>query len=640
MKNQTLNFFHAGCLRSGAERMRRKLSAEFTLAVTVVGLLVALVGSARAQTSAPVQAVDPLMQLMILQPAFNISTNVTLRAEFDPPVIGVGQKSVYRVSIAAANDAIKWPEDVYAPLELGLKQTSRGQMMQALGGTLVPVTTINHQAIPSAAGVLRIPEFRVKVVGRSYAVPAAQLEVLASPVTTNKPMQRLMVELSETNAYCGQPITVRVLLPSSGGNAIQALMQVQINGDGLMIDQASVRQRIQPMEIEGRTGPTFIYEATATPLVAGRQEVSAQAYTAGNQFFGGITIQGQAVISGGTPQYVLLDSDPVRFEVEPLPRSGALPGFAGGIGQFKLISHRLETNQVRVGDTVKLLATFALFGEQRRLNPPEPPVVTNWQVFPAVADGGARAMVTGTSVVSTVTYAYTMIPLATGLRETPPIPFSFFDPARRQYVDLSLPSLPVTVLAGTASAEAQALAQAAAARTNEARLKLSELALHPGATVGSLTPAQMRSNFWFAQLVPLVAFSGLWWWERRRRFYERYPELLVRRRALRALRKERSVLRRLAKSNDGAAYARSAVQALRIASAPHFPATPRALVGGEILSLLPAAERDAAGGAVVRRLFHDLDAAQFGQGSELSTDWRGINADLEPILDRLEAKLR
>jgi hypothetical protein len=44
-----------------------------------------------AQSPVPPQP-DPLMQLMLTQPSIDISTNVEVRAVFDPPVIGLGEK--------------------------------------------------------------------------------------------------------------------------------------------------------------------------------------------------------------------------------------------------------------------------------------------------------------------------------------------------------------------------------------------------------------------------------------------------------------------------------------------------------------------------------------------------------------------
>lgn len=604
----------------------------------VLGAFLLLQGI-QASAQAPAPQPDPLMQLMLTQPSIDISTNVEIRAVFDPPVIGVGQKSAYRVTINAVSDSIKWPDDIYAPMELTLKQSARGQILQPALDKLRPMTTINHHVTAAKPGAFTIPEFKVKVYGRNITVPAARLQVL--PETNPAvPVLRLFLELAETNAFCGQPVRVRVLMPAAIGNAIQALNQVQINGDGILVDQTSVRQRIQAMEFNGRTGPVYVYESFITPLVAGRIELAAQAFTAGNQFSGAITIQGQATIVGGQPQYVLLDSDVTPLNVEPLPRAGLLPGFSGAIGQFEIEPSQLATNRVRVGDAVKLLVTFRASGESKRINPPTPPAVTNWQIFPAVAEGGPTLMATAAGLFTLMQYSYTLIPLTNDMKATPAIPFSYFDPAQKKYVDLTIPALPIEVMAGLATAEAQAFAQAAAATTNDTKLKLSGLAAQPGATASSLVPLQLRRGFWVGQLVPLLGFAGLWFWDRRRRFYELHPEVLVRKRARRALRRERRALQQAARDGDAARFANRAVSALRVAGAPHFPATPRALVGRDILELFGEPERAGRSGEVVRKIFAVTDAAQFSPATKELSEVLTLQPELEQILDQLEAKLR
>ena len=589
-----------------------------------------------AQSPAPTP--DPLMQLMLTQPSIEVSTNVEIQAVFDPPTTGVGEKTTYRVTINAISDSIKWPEDIYAPGELTLKQSARGQMLQPAGVALKPTTSINHHVHANAPGEFTIPEFKVKVYGRNITVPAARL--LVSTNTTNAALRpaRLFVELAETNVYCGQPVKVRVLMPSTLGNFMQALQQVQLNGDGILLDQSAVRQRVQQMEFNGRTGPTFIYESTLTPLVAGQIDVTAQAFSAGNQFSGGITISGNTVIQGGPAQYKLLDSDPVQINIQPLPRSGELPGFNGAIGKFILDPPQLSTNRVRVGDALKLLVTFRTDGEIKRLLAPPPPAVTNWQMLPPLPEGGLTMSATTAGISSAQTFSYTLIPLTNNMTTTPEIPFCYFDSSQKKYVDLTIPAMPITVLAGAATAEAQKIAQAAAATTDESKLKLSGLAATTG-RVASLSPLQRSSAFLWGQLVPLFGFIGLWLCDRRRRFYEAHPDVLVRKRARRALRRERVELNKAAQVNDAARFVELAVSAMRIGSAPHFPAAPRALVGRDVLELLDEVERCGGEGEAVRKIFSTTDAARFSNVAAEKSDLLALRANLDRVLDKLDATL-
>src|SRR5207248_4968482 len=110
---------------------------------------------------------------------------------------------------------------------------------------------------------------------------------------------------------------------------------------------------------------------------------------------------------------------------------------------------------------------------------------------------------------------------------------------------------------------------------------------------------------WFPliQLAPAAAFFGLWRWDRRRRFLEQHPEILLRRRARRALRRERRALRRAVRDRDSKGFAAAAVSAMRIACAPHYPAEARALVGSDVLECLSAADGSDRNREVVRRFF-------------------------------------
>lgn len=594
---------------------------------------------ASGQTPAPQP--DPLMQLMLTQPPIEISTNVSVTASFDPPIITPGSACTFRVTINAVNDSVRWPEDVLTPPELTLRFSARGQILQPAGDKIRPATTINHRVTVTKTGTFTIPEFKVRVYGKPVTVPATQLQVVSQLPPGLPPPLRLYLELSETNAYCGQPVKVQIFMPSVRGNVIQTLNSVQLNGDGILLDQSGARQRIRQMEFQGRTGPVFTYESTLTPLVAGRLDITAQGFTAGNQFAGSIVIQGNATIPGGPPQYVLLDSDPVSLEVEPLPRTGLLPGFTGAIGRFTAQPARLSADVVRVGEMVKVIAAFESDGETKRLLAPPPPAVTNWQMFPPLAEGPpVMTPLEGGGFSSVVTFSYTMIPLTNNMTTTPAIPFSYFDPDLKKYVDLTIPALPLTVRAGTASDEAQALAQAAAARSgSDKKLKLSGLAITPGRTAGTMVPVQQRPAFWGLQLLPLVSFGLLWYWDRRRRFFEQHPEIVRRIQARRALRRERKVLRAAVQANDEPRFAASAVQALRVACAPHFPATPRALVGGDILEVFDEATRRGSAGELVRQLFAQTDAVQFSETTPKAGELLALQPQLDELLDILEGKL-
>ncbi|HEX3487537.1 MAG TPA: hypothetical protein VHT51_20940, partial [Micropepsaceae bacterium] len=238
------------------------------------------------------------------------------------------------------------------------------------------------------------------------------------------------------------------------------------------------------------------------------------------------------------------------------------------------------------------------------------------------------------------TFSYTLIPLSDKARATPPIPFSGFNPDHGGFDDLTIASVPITITPGTVTpADLRAVAQAEQLDADsEKEPVLSGLATAPG-LMGGLVPIQQRGWFPLLHLVPASALLALWAWDRRRRFFEKYPEILLRRRALRALRRERRRLERAARARDSAAFANVAVQAMQVAVAPYYPAEPKALVGADVLAMLPEQEQSVPAADTVRQFFSRTDAVRFGPGAASTTELLQLKPEIESVLDHLEARL-
>ena len=576
------------------------------------------------------------MQLMLTQPPADISSPVQAQAVFDPPVVGLGGKTIYRVTLNALESSLQLARQVPPPPGLKLTPTSRGQIMQPLGNVLRPLTALNFAVQAERPGFYTMPAFVLEVYGKPVLVPAASLEVAAKSDPADEVARQLFLELAGTNVFVGETLKVRVSLPGMVSNGVEGLTQLQFNGDGFLADKTNLRQEIHTIEIQGRRVPAFLFEASVTPIAAGRQTLSVQAFTAGMQFLGPITLQGRVTMPGGTSQPMLLDSDPVTVNVRPLPPEGAARGFTGFIGNVAVDRPRLGTNSVRVGDAVRLFVTFRSDDSLARLVPPPPPRVAGWQIFPPTP---AEPPPPGARVTRhSVTFAYTLIPLTEEVRQTPGIPFSSFDPGKAAYVDLAVPPLNITVVADGLPTDWKSASWATETKP-DARPSLSALAELPGKSVASLVPLQLRAWFFLLQLAPALALSGLWLWDQRRRYLECHPELVRRRQARRALRRAKRAIRRAAAIGDAPGFVRRAVAALQVAAAPHFPAEPRALVCGEVLSLFDAGERSGRTGEVIRSLFTRDETACFARETESLPPPFTLQPDLEGILQRMEARL-
>ena len=611
------------------------LNFEFRISsfVLVLAFSTALTGLAQPSSVPPQQ--DPLMSLMLSQPKIDITTNVSAVASFDPPIVRPGEQTIYRVTFNALEETIDWPKKLNAPPELQTEPGAHGQIIPILGATQIPFTTFNTRVRASATGDFTMPEFKVQAYGTQVTVPAAQLKVASNAPTPPSPVLHLAMEIAETNLFVGQPIRVRAILPGSAGVFSQGLPPVQFTGQGILVDQAASQQMVTVTSHEGINMPTYTFQSILTPIEAGKLPVFAQCFT-GNRFSGSLVIPGPAMVPAPPAPFTLLESDPVALTVRPLPKEGELPGFTGGIGSFRIEPPKLGTNELTVGEPVKLAVMVRGDANVARLVPPPAPRIREWQILESTPSGGIT-QATPTDTISI--FQYTLVPLTDEIKQTPAIPFSCFDPARGSYIDLTIPSVPVTVNSGEIPADFATLVKTNAASHEEGEPVLSSLAAAPGWT-GTLIPMQTSPWFPVVQLIPAGAFFGLWTWDRRRRYLELHPDVVLRRRARRALRRERHALRRAARERDASRFATAAVNAMRVACAPHYPAEPRALVGSDVLQLLNSNGHSSNGGAsVVRRFFSTTDASRFAGTSTDSTDLLSLQPELEQVLEQLEARL-
>jgi len=587
------------------------------------------------QPQTPASSPDPLMQLMMAQPRIEVDVPVTPVVAFDPPIIKPGEESTYRVTLNALETAVEWPAKIPSPQKLECRAGAHGQILTLSGPMLVPRTTFNYRVKSSQAGQYTIPEFTIKVNGKSVSVPSAQIEVTTDIPQTIPPAQLLLLEIETNSLFVGQTVHARVLLPGSAGGVVQSLGQVLINGQGFIVDQTSAHARIEAMPLGPQRRPvnTFVYELMLTPIATGKLKISAQGFAVGNRVVGGIIMPNP----GASPQYTLVDSDPITLEIRPLPKESEPPGFTGAVGIYSVDPPEISTNTIMVGEPVKLKVKVHGDGNLARLVPPSPPRQQDWQIFPATLDSTPPQII---RAQGSVTFTYTLIPLSQKSRVTPAVPFCAFDPERRAYQDLTIASVPVTILPGTATAaDLQALVQAEATDTApEEEPVLSGLSAKPG-LAGGLAPTQQRGWFPLLHLLPASTLLGLWFWDRRRRFLEQHPEIVIRRRALRALRRERRLLERVAAMRDSAHFAAVAVNAMKVAVAPHYPAEPRALVGKDVLAMMQESERSGRSGQTVRKLFSTEDELCFAARRVDANELLELKPEIEGVLDRLEARL-
>ncbi len=589
----------------------------------------------QASASRPRMQPDLFDNMVASGASFDTDSPVTAEAEFDPPVVVPGGQVIYRITVSALDESLEIPTNFPAPDGLELQIGGRGQTyVPTSGRKFLPETTVIFHSVAPTNGTFTIPAFQAMAYGKPVQVPAATLTV-SSEGSSAPQSPSLLVNPPEGDVYVGQTFSLPLELPHERGSPVLGMSQPRITGDFIFSADIPTPVRQEDIQVQGQSMPAFIADVIITPLRAGPRQLIGQAF-----YVGVHPVPGQTNVShfGNS----LVDSAPVTLMVHALPEDGRLPGFTGAVGQFTLDPPGLSTTSVRAGEPLVLNITIRCAGEIGHIPPPPQPNVPGWQTFPPVPDNPPSDVPQYRSFES---FNYTLIPMSADFKATPAIPFSYFDPASKAYVDLTVPPMPINVapapLATTPAAPLPVVSHVATndSSTDEKELSLAGLSPAPGARVSTLAPLQQRPWFPAGQLIPAAALGGLWAWDRRRRHLREHPEILRKRRARRGIRRQLRLARRAAAARDAAGFARDASEALREACAPHDAANPAALVCADVLQELPAGEQQGRPGDVVRRLFAASDALRFGGPDSDASSLLSLQPELEQLLQQLEARL-
>src|SRR6266567_1083289 len=216
---------------------------------------------------------------------------------------------------------------------------------------------------------------------------------------------------------------------------------------------------------------------------------------------------------------VEIRSEPVALEVKPLPPSAPL-SFSGAIGNFTMATDA-KPRSMQVGDPITVTSTISGRGNFDRVNAPVIEDEHGWHKYPPSSKfkQDDEVGISGTKTFETV------LSPNEKKQALPVLAFSYFDPAKEQYVTLRSEPIAITVQGGTAASQNVAASQPTPAATGRpapaavAASKPQDILYQltdRGRTTESFAPIYVRPVFWVAQSIPLLGLLSFSIWKIRR----------------------------------------------------------------------------------------------------------------------------
>ena len=143
----------------------------------------------------------------------------------------------------------------------------------------------------------------------------------------------------------------------------------------------------------------------------------------------------------------MVRSEPVKIRVDPLPPDPP-PDFKGAVGQFAM-STAVDKKSTRTNEPIDLKVTVSGTGNIKLIESPAVELPADFEQYtPKVSDNINRM---GDRISGSKTFEYLLIPRYPGLKVIKPVTFSYYDPAKREYVRLHSPQIELNVEQGAAA---------------------------------------------------------------------------------------------------------------------------------------------------------------------------------------------
>lgn len=375
---------------------------------------------------------------------------------------------VYRLSNAQAGNPnvgeIKGCQLLYGP------SRSTSQSYQIINGVQSSQSTIDYTYVYRAekAGTYTIPAASIDVDGKKMHSKETSFTVLpadesssgassARPgdISTQTPDQKITgndifvrASLNKSHVYEQEAVECTLKLYTKYDGISSFSQTTPESYEGFLIEEVNLKEN--PVSIEHYNGQNYrvvvLRKYIMFPQKSGKLVLKTGTYDVVVQQYERIN-NGYFYMTRPVERSVKLPSSDVVINVSALP-SPAPADFNGAVGKFE-VSEKLSSENLRTNEAASLTYTISGTGNIKYIKAPKVIFPEEFQQYSPSQNVDAR--ISGSNVSGTMSIEYTFVPDAVGDFDIKVPPFVYFDPTKKDYVTIPLPSYAIKVAKGVGS---------------------------------------------------------------------------------------------------------------------------------------------------------------------------------------------
>ena len=399
---------------------------------------------------------------------------LSITAEVDRSAAALNEQIVLSVTVTGNRTDLPDPELPSMP-NMTVYSSGRSQNISFVNGQVSSSIVYTYVLVPRFVGKSVIGPVGVTVGGQRYETRPIPLQVtrpneqgeaspttpprqtsasgrLSRPAVAGAPDVFVTATVDKPKAYVNEQVTLTVRFHT----AVTLLGNPSYNPpsvNGFLSEdlppEHHAQTRVNGRDYQYSEIKTALFPAQSGKLTVGPALVQVQVQTAAAvdpfapDFFQKFFSQG--MLAGQTRQ---LKTDPVSVAAEPLPEAGKPSSFSGAVGQFK-VTGVVDKRKLKVGDALTLTVTVEGAGNLKALGTIKIPDSPSFRAYDTVTSLNLNK--SGDEVRGSKVFRTVLVPRVSGTLTLPSIPFSFFDPRKREYVHAGTVPIEVEVAPGAGS---------------------------------------------------------------------------------------------------------------------------------------------------------------------------------------------
>jgi len=324
---------------------------------------------------------------------------------------------------------------------------------------------------PDKKGTLTIRQASIEYNGQVYKTSPLKIVVTNAVAQERDPndsrpqgqqgsgseMLNLVAEISKTNPYLNEPITVVYKLYFNNINVTGFKELAKPKYNDFWNQNIDIRQlSVEEGSYQGQRCYFVVLKKTILyPQKSGRLtieplslDIGVQLPTNRRDMFGQMIItDDNKVVSAGAK----------TINVRPLPEANKPEGFSGAVGRFNFTVTPSRTT-LKSGESLDLIVSAAGTGNMKLFTLPKPVVPNALEMYDPVHDEKVTTSLSGMS--GKISDKYTIVPQYKGKYAIKPMQFSYFDLSSGSYKTITSQEVMIDVLDGPMQAEANTTASA------------------------------------------------------------------------------------------------------------------------------------------------------------------------------------